>query len=405
MRVIVVLKGYPRLSETFIAQELEALEARGFDLVLVSLRHPTDAARHPVHERIRAPVHYLPEYLHDEPRRVLRVLLKACRRPGFRALMAQFCKDLRRDPSRNRCRRLGQAFVLVEEILKPGDQLYAHFLHTPASVARYAARFCDLPLAYSAHAKDIWTLPAWEKQEKLQDARFAVTCTRLGAEHLNALLPGDPKVELIYHGLDIARLPSPPQRSQEQRVVELLTVARAVPKKGLDTILAALALLPEQPRWRFAHIGGGDTAPLAALAKNLGVDERVTFRGPLPAPAVFAAYAQADLFVLASRTAADGDRDGLPNVLMEAMSQELPVVATRAGAIEELVDDGRNGLLVAPDDPPALAAALARLMADPALCRHLGTAGRRRVARDFALDRGIDRLAALLGGDALVRAA
>ena len=181
MRVVVVLKGYPRLSETFVAAELRALERRGFELVIVSLRHPTEATRHPVHAAMRAPVVYLPEYLHHEPARVARALAGAALRPGFAALMRLWWRDLRRDPTRNRARRLGQALVLAREVLGPHDRLYAHFIHTPGSVARYAARLTGNPLAFAAHAKDIWTIPEWEKREKLADVEFTVTCTAVGA--------------------------------------------------------------------------------------------------------------------------------------------------------------------------------------------------------------------------------
>ena len=110
-RVVVVLKGYPRLSETFIAQELRGLEQAGLELVIVSLRHPTDKKRHPVHDEIVAPVLYLPEYLHHEPLRVLRGLWAARRHAGFWPTVRAFLGDLSRDISRNRVRRLGQAAV------------------------------------------------------------------------------------------------------------------------------------------------------------------------------------------------------------------------------------------------------------------------------------------------------
>src|SRR5690606_28966841 len=143
-KIVVLLKGYPRLSETFIAQELLGLERAGLSLVLVSLRRPTDAKRHPVHDEIRAPVVYLPEYLHEEPLRVLRGLVKSFRAPGVGAAFRQFLKDLPRDLSRNRFRRFGQAAVLVGEFPEAGGWLHAHFIHTPASVANYAARMLAL---------------------------------------------------------------------------------------------------------------------------------------------------------------------------------------------------------------------------------------------------------------------
>ena len=134
-----VLKGYPRLSETFITQEILALEARGLRLHLVSLRHPTETSVHPVHARVRAPVNYLPEYLHEEPARVLRAWRRVRRWPGYGRTLRLWLRDLVRDPTRNRVRRFGQAVVMADELPPEVTHIHAHFLHTPASVARYAA--------------------------------------------------------------------------------------------------------------------------------------------------------------------------------------------------------------------------------------------------------------------------
>src|SRR5436190_886277 len=166
-RVAFLLKGYPRLSETFIAQEILALERRGLEILIVSLRHPTDRATHPVHRLIKAALLYLPEYLYQEPLRVWRGWLRCRRRPGYRKARAAFLADLWRDMSPNRVRRFGQALVLAEELPPDVDHLHAHFLHTPASVARYAAMIAGLDWTVSAHAKDIWTSRAWEKRRKL----------------------------------------------------------------------------------------------------------------------------------------------------------------------------------------------------------------------------------------------
>jgi glycosyltransferase involved in cell wall biosynthesis len=394
-RIAVVVKGYPRLSETFIAQEILGLEARGLALLIVSLRHPTDPAVHELHARIRAPVLYLPEYLKDEPLRVLRDLARCLARPALWPLLGLWLRDLARDPTANRGRRLGQALVLAAEL--PGDveRLHVHYLHTPGSVGRYAARLLGLPLSFSAHAKDIWTIPDWEKREKLAAADWAVTCTRANLDHLRRLAP-DADIELVHHGLDHDRF-APPPRTAAAGPPVILCVARAVEKKGLDLLLEALARLPADLAWRFEHVGGGaGLDPLRARAEALGIAGRVTWSGALPQHDVLAAYRRAALFCLPARIARDGDRDGLPNVLMEAMSQELPVVATRLSAIPEIVADGVTGLLVPPEDPAALARAIERLLRDPPLRRALGAAGAARVRRDFVMDRGLDRIAARL---------
>jgi hypothetical protein len=164
LRVAFILKGYPRLSETFIAQEIAALERRGLDILIVSLRRPTDSRRHPVHQEIRAAVLYLPEYLLLEPLRVLRAWWNVRRSFDFKPVFSLWLKDLRRDLTPNRMRRFGQALVLAAELPADVRHLHTHFLHTPASVTRYAAALLGLPWSGSAHAKDVWTTPEWEKR-------------------------------------------------------------------------------------------------------------------------------------------------------------------------------------------------------------------------------------------------
>lgn len=402
--VAVILKGYPRLSETFIAQEILALQRRGLDLRIVSLRHPTDPDIHQVHRDIAAPVNYLPEYLHHEPMRVLRGFATARKLAGFARTRAIWLRDLRRDPTRNRIRRFGQACVLAAEL--PGDvtHLYAHFLHTPASVARYAAMMRRLPWSCSAHAKDVWTSPDWEIAEKLSDAAWTVTCTGAGLDHLAALAPDPGKVGLVYHGLDLDRFP-PPADARPARdggdpddPVIVLSVGRAVEKKGYDDLLAAFALLPAAVNWRFRHIGGGALSnDLKAEAAKLRIADRIDWLGAQPQDRVLEELRAADIFVLSSKIGKDGDRDGLPNVLMEAASQGQPLLATRVSGIPELVEDGRTGLLVEPGDRQALALALARLAGDPQLRRSLGAAALQRVRDSFSLAGNIAGVAERFG--------
>ncbi|ALG73935.1 glycosyl transferase [Azospirillum thiophilum] len=399
----VVVKGYPRLSETFIAQELLAFQERGIDLAIWSLRHPTDTRRHALHDRITAPVHYLPEYLRDEPRRVLRALGLLVRRHPARLgrTALTWLRDLMRDRSANRVRRFGQALVLAAELPAGTPFIYAHFLHTPASVGRYAAAIRGIGWGFSAHAKDIWTTPEWEKREKLADARFGATCTAVGAAHLRGLAAEPGRIDLVYHGLDLGRFPAPPDRTAAavpqdgtapDRAVEILSVGRLVEKKGYDRLLDALAMLPDGLHWRLVHIGSGDLKQaLRAQAERLGLTERIDWRGSQDQAAVIAALRRADLFVLTSVVAGDGDRDGLPNVLMEAASQRLAILSTAVAAIPEFIADGVHGLLT-DGSPPAVAAGLERLAADPALRRRLGDAAYDRLRAEFGMTAGIDRL-------------
>lgn len=399
MSICFVLKGYPRLSETFIAQEILALEKRGIDIHIASLRYPTDMQTHPIHEEIAAQVRYLPEYLHDEPGRVWEAWRHVRRKPGYSTAYATFLADLMRDPTRNRIRRFGQACVLADTLPVDTKRLHAHFLHTPASVTRYAALIANLPWSCSAHAKDIWTTPQWEIREKLESLDWLVTCTAFGAEYLSSLAPRDGVVNLLYHGLDFDRFAPPqserPNRNGEGDPVAIVSVGRAVAKKGYDDLLDALAQLPKTVNWRFRHIGGGPLLEsFAKKAEQLSITDRIEWLGAQSQETVLKELREADIFALTSKTTSDGDRDGLPNVLMEAQSQALAVMATATAGIPELIIDGETGLLTPPDDPASAAAALLKLIQDPTLRRRLGDRGLHRVRSSFSLETGADALAA-----------
>lgn len=402
VRIAIAMKGYPRLSETFIAQELLGLQQRGVGFEIWSLRHPTDPDRHLMHRQITAPVRYLPEYLHDEPARVGRGLLSALRRPGLFLLLPVFLRDLARDSTRNRWRRFGQACVMARELPAGIRHLHVHYLHTPASVIRYAALLRGLTWSFSAHAKDIWTTPDWEKREKITGAAWGVTCTQDGHRELERLSDRPGKVSLVYHGLDLTRFPDPPERSgrdgsRSDAPVRLVTIGRAVEKKGFDDLLAALALLPAGLHWHLTHIGGGEKlAALKRQAEELGLPDRIVWTGPKAQGEVIAALRAADLFVLPSKQAGDGDRDGLPNVVMEAASQALPIVATDFAGIPEFVRQGVEGLLVPPGDVAALAEALAALAAAPARRAGMGDAAHARLTGAFSAQAGLDAVAARL---------
>lgn len=402
-RVAFVLKGYPRLSESFIAQEIAALEQRGLEILIVSLRHPTDGKTHPVHAKIRASVVYLPEYLYRAPLRVLRAWWRVRGWSTYREARQQWLRDLVRDATPNRIRRFGQALVLAAELPDDVDRLHAHFLHTPASVTRYAAMLKQLPWSGSAHAKDIWTIPEWEKREKLGSCAWLVTCTAANRDHLAALAPPG-RVELVYHGLDFSRfsrLSSEPGRRDGRDPADpvvILTAGRLVEKKGTDVLLEALARLPVGLHWRLVHAGGGPLkSTLQRRARALGIAERVIWRGALAQEELLQEYRAADLFVLACRIARDGDRDGLPNVLMEAQSQSLACLATRVAAIPELIDDRVTGVLVDPESPAQLAEALGDLIGDPEQRRRLGRAGQVRLAARFGIEQNLAPLAERFG--------
>jgi glycosyltransferase involved in cell wall biosynthesis len=321
---------------------------------------------------------------------VFRGLFNSLRQPGFFPALRAFLTDLRRDPTRNRARRFGQAVVLAAELPEDTSWLHAHFIHTPASVVAYTSLITGIPWTCSAHAKDIWTSPDWDLAHKLDHARWVVTCTRAGFQHLEKLSGAGRRVHLSYHGLDLDRFGplrgNRPKRdgSNPADPITILSVGRAVKKKGYDILLRALALLHGELSFRFVHAGGGEELEaLKALASSLGLDGVTVWSGALAQDDILALYRRSDIFALACRVAKDGDRDGLPNVLVEACSQGLACVSTNIAGVPELLTHEVDGLLAEPENPQALAGMLARLIRDPALRERLGQAAEQRVREHF----------------------
>ncbi|MDZ4870594.1 MAG: glycosyltransferase [Alphaproteobacteria bacterium] len=399
-RVAVVVKGFPRLSETFIARELAGLEARGVFFSLHALRKPgSDAAL--VEKTVQAAPQYLPEYLRDAPVTVARAFAAAVSLPGFAQAWRAFRADLRSEFAAGRVRRFGQACVLAQQMPPSVRHVYAHFAHSPSSVARYAALLRGVGFSISAHAKDIWTAADWDLSRKIADASFVTVCNRAGHERLVSLGAGS-KLKLIHHGVARSLLASAaPSQSRDGRdvmaPVRFVAVARAVEKKGLRRLLDALALLPRDLAFRLDHYGGGDLMDeLRNKTRSLALEERVTWHGARPHREIVAALDQADVFVLPAVIGSDGDRDGIPNAVMEAQARGLCVVASRVGGIDEVVRDGVSGRLVEAGDVAGLASALTAVARDPALRARLGAAALVQVARDCDAEASYDAIAALL---------
>jgi glycosyltransferase involved in cell wall biosynthesis len=400
-----VLKGFPRISETFIANEIRLLENLGFRIRIFSMRPGREGFAHPAVRRIRARVDYLPEtFLPNSHRLLFRALRLFIRRPGrFRESLAFALRRFRRTRNPATLRHFLQAVYLVEKLLPRSGvaHLHAHFAHSPTSVALFAAHLSGIAYSFTAHAKDIYTSRPEHLRDKIAGARFVATCTEYNRRYLAGLgaAPAS-RIHRIYHGIDTALFasgrdgrtaPGPPYR--------ILTVARLIPKKGIATILEALALLRAHgAAFAYTLIGDGpERGRLAALAAGLGLNgDGCRFLGTQPHPVVLEHYRAADLFVLGSEVAADGDRDGIPNVILESMAMGVPVVATAVSAIPEAVEPGRTGLLVAPGRPAEMAAAMRTLLTDAALRAAVIPAARERVRRSFDNRALIGELAGLL---------
>ncbi|WP_460032525.1 glycosyltransferase [Megalodesulfovibrio paquesii] len=388
-RLALVLKGYPRISETFIINEIRLLEQMGFRLAIISMRPPRELIRHAVVDEIKAPVYYLPEHFF----RNLHIFLyhAACfalRRP--QKWCAAFAYMLSRIPgstSKIACvKHLFQAAVLAQTFLKTERiaHVHAHFAHSPTSVAQYVSMLTGLPFSFTAHAKDIYTQKPDRLRDKLERAAFVVTCTRHNKSALEVVAP-QVKVHCVYHGIELSRFTAPPRPATIEPPYQILTVARFVEKKGLLTVLQALSRMKSQGlAFHYTLVGDGpQKAELVREIARLGLEDVVEMPGTLAHDAVVQLYQQAHCFVLGCKIARDGDRDGIPNVIAEAMAMGVPVAATRVSGIPELALHDETALLCDSNNPAALAESMTRLLTDAELRGRLIPAARQRVRRVF----------------------
>ena len=386
-----ILKGYPRISETFISNEILLLERLGFKIHLFSMRRGRESFTHRNVELIRARVDYLPESLLRPLPRLLRSnLILAARQPGpyRRALMTAW-QRWRRTHKSATLKHLFQAGYLIERCL-PGTgvvHLHAHFAHSPTSVAMFTSRLSGLPFSFTAHAKDIYTSNPEQLREKMELADHVVTCTEYNRRFLQNLAGEKvPTIHRVYHGIDTSLFNDEGTPDLKAEVpYQLLTVARLVVKKGLPTVYRALVYLRDRGiPFRHTLIGDGEERQsVLDLIGQLELKDSCQWIGTQPHHVVREHYRKAHAFVLGCEVAPNGDRDGIPNVLLESMAMGVPVAATTVSAIPELIESGKSGLLVSPADPARLAEAIERLLTDEGLRQQLIPAGQQRVRQYF----------------------
>jgi len=404
-RVAVLVKRFPRLSESFILNELIELRRQGLDLVVYAIMDPGEALISEPAALLRQEV----TYLHDARHRLAswrRLLLGALRQAGthptkvLRVLWALVSVH-RSLPS---VRHAVEGLWLARELRSRGIvHLHAHFAHGPAAIAYMARLAGGPPFSFTAHAKDLYTTLPRNLRIRTAAASFVVTCTGHNAAYLEQVVGGRPAgLRVLYHGTDLRRFNRAGRAPQPGRI---LSVGRLVPKKGYGELLAALHLLAGAGvLFRCDIYGGGPLRDqLAGRISELGLVDRVMLHGARLQDEILTALRQAAVFALAPVIMEDGDRDGIPNVLVEAMAAGVPVVATRISGIPELVRDGKEGLLVEPRDPPALAGALRRVLSDASLAAQLAAAARRKVELNFDVETNTQRLCALLQGEVYER--
>ncbi len=406
-----ILKGYPRLSETFILNEILLLERLGFKLHIIAMRNPGETAVHENLKRVRAQVTYIPDYFWPFFFAFIKANMRLWwRKPGvyWSAFSFALLRSLRQFSS-STIKRFAQAAYLVENHLhnqRDGRfehidvaHLHAHFSHGPTTVAFFASWLTGTTYSFSAHAKDIYLQEHDFLRDKIAHARFVVTCTEFNKNYLQKVSGNAASIFRCYHGLHLEAF-SAPRKNHPNAVPNILSIGRFVPKKGFPVLLHALHELRQQGlQFHCRIVGSGPMKDeLLQLLSTLQMRDCVELLAPMPQEKLLEHYRAADLFALACEVQEDGDRDGIPNVLVEAMAMGIPVVSTAISGIPELVEEGVNGFLVPEKNSEALAAAMSKLLRRPELALRLGLAGRAKVESEFDALRNVERIGELLRG-------
>ena len=420
-KIAYVLKGFPRLSETFIANEVRLLTQTGLSLGLFSIKSGDTMA---ANQNLPA-VHYLPAVTS-----MSQISLPGWMRDNYPAFSADQKYCLRHHPLRYirtlvfalRCafryrpksaaalkKTFIKEFLLATHIAREIDRdkayvhIHAHFCHDATTVAWMVSKLTGLPFSFTAHAKDIYQKrlnPGDLLQRKLAATRFAVTCTNANVEYLRERSSSPETIHGIYHGLNTHQFVPRTDKSHEQEVInktpkKLLAVGRMVEKKGFIYLIEACRLLRDRGvSFQLDVVGepGDQTSVIHDTIAEHQLEDHINLQAPVPQDALINYYRAAAIFVLPCIILDDGDRDGIPNVMAEAMACALPVVVTGISGIPELVENDVNGVLVPTRDARPLADAIERLLRNPATCNRLGEAARHRIETVFDANTTHDRL-------------
>lgn len=405
-KVAYVLKRFPRLSETFILNEILELERRGVDVTVFAFLKPNDGKFHAQVAQLKARVRYFEELdvrrWHEWVSAEWSMLS-----PDSDRIWEILRESLERGDS-IRANEIWWGVWVAAQAKRLGiDHLHSHFGTMSSTVAWFASRVSGIPFSFTVHAKDIYAydMSAHRLREKMHDAARVITVTHYNRDYLTEQAPELPadRVRVVYNGVDLQRFRPNPVQSRDDALI--LSVGRLIPKKGFDDLLEACALLARRgTRFRCVIVGDGpDEFALRQQCTVLGLKSRVEFVGALAQDDVLALMHQATVLALACKEGPDKNRDALPTVLLEAMAAGLPCVSTAFSGIPEIVESGVEGLLVPPGDPQAMGDALALVLEDPDMQARFAIAGRRKAETRFDLAHNADALVEVFETSAAAR--
>jgi colanic acid/amylovoran biosynthesis glycosyltransferase len=397
MKIAYLAPEIPALSATFVYNEILGLEARGYEVLPISVHHPDAPALEPAVKGIRSRTIYLYQMpfwrVAASFFRMFAARPLSATRTGMMVLGDAGRMGLQSHVGRGLIYRSLAGAQVARILLREGcGHLHTHFAHVPADIAMYASALSGIPFSFTAHANDLFER-GWLLKEKVRRASVAVTISEYNRRFFLEQGADPAKIRIVRCGVDTTLTQAdPPGEPNDPPVIGSL--GRLVEKKGFDTLIEALSRRRRAGiRFRLEIAGDGPLMDsLRQMAESEGIAAEITFLGAMSHDRVFDWLKRLDLFVLACRKDRNGDQDGIPVVLMEAMTTGTPVVSTRISGIPELIIDGKTGMLADPGDPESLARAIRAVLDDPELTAKIVTGARQHVQKDFDTEVNLDRL-------------
>ena len=377
-----VLKRYPRYSETFIVNEILAHEAAGLEIQIFSLMYPTDGHFQDVLGEVQSPVKYLPQdymeasiwwYYLNKANEVL---------PDLFQMLEVFRNE--------RFRHVYQAIELATIVRTTGiEHLHAHFATSATNVARMASYLSNIPYTFTAHAKDIYhqDIDFKDLQSKIHDASSVITVSNYNIEHLTRMFGSDKdKIKRVYNGLDLRKLE---YRIPKNRKPHIITIGRLVEKKGLNILVDACDILDKRGvDFHCSIIGKGELEfELIEQIKEKNLQDKVELTGALPRTQIIQKFYEASIFAAPAIVANDGNRDGLPTSILEAMALGVPCISTDVTGIPEVLKNNKTGILVPQNNSVKLANAIEKLLNDSKLSISLSENARKLIESNFDISK------------------
>ena len=390
LHVCYILKRYPRLSETFIVNEIQELQKQGVQITILAQK---DAGEPIVHETVRSlavPIYYLPPpSVLSRKNLSLRFLSKFTDQP-----MVIGPHGLLGDGSPEDHLAIIQAAIVSPFLQQLGiDHIHAHFATWATSLASNLSKITGIPYSFTAHAKDIYhdTVDKKSLAKKIEDASFVITVSDFNKKYLEKLVGTYHRkgcIIRLYNGINLDRF-APYSGEKESHVI--LGIGRLVQKKGFDDLILACKMLKERKRaFQCKIVGEGEERPsLEKRIAEFSLEKEVSLLGAKPQEEVIGLLQRATFFALPCKIGDDGNRDGLPTVIIEAMALGTPVISTRIVGIPEMIEHNESGLLVNEKDPKGLADGMDLLLGSEGSRKRLGQAGVLKAQQDFHLTKNV----------------